>query len=225
MIAANQVPDHCTIARFRQRHEDALAGLFGQVLGLCAEAGLVKAGLIAVDGTKLHANASHHANRDYEQIAREILEQAAEIDDIEDEHYGERRGDELPPELSTAQGRRGWLREAKRRLDEQRAAEARPVPRSRPVRLKDGKRRLEEELEVERRANAEYEAYRTRGVMKDGRRFGRPPTHYRPPETPAGKVNLSDPDSRNVKTPARLHAGLQHPSGHHRAADRGRGLR
>jgi len=178
-----------------------LAGLFGQVLGLCAEAGLVKAGLIAVDGTKLHANASHHANRDYEQIAREILEQAAEIDDIEDEHYGERRGDELPPELSTAQGRRGWLREAKRRLDEQRAAEARPVPRSRPARLKDGKRRLEEELEVERRANAEYEAYRTRGVMKDGRRFGRPPTPYRPPGTPAGKVNLSDPDSRNVKTP------------------------
>ncbi len=75
------------------------------------------------------------------------------------------------------------------------------MPRSRPARLKDGKRRLEEELEVERRANAEYEAYRTRGVMKDGRRFGRPPTPYRPPGTPAGKVNLSDPDSRNVKTP------------------------
>jgi hypothetical protein len=61
--------------------------------------------------------------------------------------------------------------------------------------------RLEEELEVERRANAEYEAYRARGVMKDGRRFGGPPKPYRPPDTPAGKINLADPDSRNLKTP------------------------
>jgi hypothetical protein len=71
--------------------------------------------VIAVDGTKVHANASQHADRDYEQIAREILEEAAETDRLEDEQFGDRRGDELPPELSTAQGRRGWLREAKRR--------------------------------------------------------------------------------------------------------------
>ena len=59
VIAANQVPDHSTLARFRQRHQDALAGLFGDVLGLCAQAGLVQVAVIAVDGTKVHANASH----------------------------------------------------------------------------------------------------------------------------------------------------------------------
>jgi transposase len=201
VIAANRVPDHCTIARFRQRHEGALAGLFGEVLGLCARAGLVQAEVVAVDGTKVHANASQHANRDYEQLAREILEEAAETDRLEDEKYGERRGDELPPELSTSQGRRGWLREAKRQLEEQRAKEARPIPASRPARAREAKRRLEEELWTECRANAAYEAYRARGVMKDGRRFGAPPKPYRPPPTPAGKINLTDPDSRNVKTP------------------------
>jgi hypothetical protein len=157
--------------------------------------------VIAIDGTKVHASASEHATRDYEQIAREILEQAGRVDAEEDEQFGERRGDELPPELSTAQGRRGWLREAKRRLDEERAAEARPIPRSRPERLKESKRRLEEEHEVECRTNVAYEAYRVRGRMKDGRRFGRPPNPYQPPATPEGKINLTDPDSRNVKTP------------------------
>jgi len=201
VVASNQRPDHCTVARFRQRHEDALAGLFGDVLALCADAGLVGTGVVAVDGTKVHANASHHATRDYEQIAREILAEADAVDREEAEQFGERRGDELPAELATAQGRRGWLREAKRRLDERRADEARPIPRSRPERLKESKRRLEEEHAVERRANADYEAYRARGVMKDGRRFGRPPTAYQPPATPAGKVNVTDPDSRNVKTP------------------------
>ena len=200
VITANQAPDHTTIARFRQRHEAALGELFGEVLALCAEAGLIKVGVIAIDGTKVHANASQHANRDYEQLAREILDEAAEVDRIEDEQFGEARGDELPPELSTAQGRRGWLREAKRRLDDQRADEARPIPASRPARLKEAKRRFDEELDVECRANAAYEAYRARGVMKDGRRFGRPPDPYRPPATPAGKINLTDPDSRNVKT-------------------------
>jgi hypothetical protein len=201
VIAGNQRPDHTTIARFRQRHEDAIAGLFSEVLALCAEAGLVGASVIAVDGTKVHANASQHAARDYEQIAKEILEEAAETDRLEDERYGEKRGDELPPELSTEQGRRGWLREAKRRLDEKRAAEAESIPRSRPERLSQSKRPLEEELAVECAANAAYEAYRARGVMKDGRRFGAPPNPYKPPDTPAGKVNVTDPDSRNVKTP------------------------
>jgi transposase len=136
VIAANQRPDHTTIARFRQRHETALADLFGQVLGLCAEAGLVKAGVVAIDGTKAYANASQHAARDYGQIAKEILAEAAEVDSKEDEQYGGKRGDELPPELATEQGRRGWLREAKRRLDEKRAAEAKPIPRSRRERLR-----------------------------------------------------------------------------------------
>jgi transposase len=201
VIAANQRPDHTTIARFRQRHERALAELFGDVLTLCAEAGLVGVSVVAVDGTKVHANASRHSNRDYEQIAREILAEADAVDREEDERFGEARGDELPPHLSTEQGRRGWLRDARRRLEEKRAQEARPISRSRPERLRESKRRLEEEHGVERQANAAYEAYRARGVMKDGRRFGRPPKPYEPPAKPAGKVNLTDPDSRNVKTP------------------------
>jgi transposase len=200
VICANQAPDHTTIARFRQRHETALAELFGDVLALCAASGLVRVGVIAVDGTKVAANAAPQATRDYEQIAREILAEADAIDADEDEQFGEARGDELPPELSTAQGRRGWLREAKRRLDERRAQEARPIPRDRPDRLREAKRRLEEEHRTECRANAAYEAYRARGRMKDGRRFGRPPDPFEPPPMPAGKINLSDLDSRNVKT-------------------------
>src|ERR687885_2243265 len=66
VLAAHQVPDHTTIARFRQRHQDALAGVFGAVLALCADAGLVCAAVLAVDGTKLHANASERATCDYE---------------------------------------------------------------------------------------------------------------------------------------------------------------
>jgi transposase len=72
VITANQTPDHATIARFRVRHERALGELFGQVLGLCADAGLVRVGVVAVDGTKVQANACERATRDYEQIAREI---------------------------------------------------------------------------------------------------------------------------------------------------------
>src|SRR3954471_6702773 len=92
VIAANQAPDHATIARFRARHEAAIAGLFGEVLALCARAGLVKVGVVAVDGTKIAAAATHHATRSYEQIAQEILEDAARIDAAEDELFGEARG-------------------------------------------------------------------------------------------------------------------------------------
>ena len=82
--------------------------MFGEVLELCAEAGLVHLEVIAVDGTKVHANASQNANRDYEWIAREILKEAAETDRVEDEQFGDRRVDELSPEWSSARGRRGW---------------------------------------------------------------------------------------------------------------------
>src|SRR5918998_991512 len=170
VICANQAPDHTTIARFRQRHEAALAELFSEVLELCAEAGLLRVGVVAVDGTKLAANAAPQATRDYEQIAREILAEADAVDAEEDARFGDARGDELPPELSTAQGRRGWLRDAKRRLDDKRAAQARPIPRDRPDRLREAKRRLEEGHQVECRANAAYEAYRARGADE-----GRPP--------------------------------------------------
>ncbi len=121
VIAAQQAPDHATIARFRVRHEEALAGLFSEVLGLCRESGLVKVGLIAIDGTKVHANASHHSNLDYEQLAREILKEAGEVDACEDELYGEARGDELPEHLRTQEGRRAALREAKEKLARERA--------------------------------------------------------------------------------------------------------
>src|SRR5919108_1538228 len=202
VIAANLVPDHTTIARFRQRHEAALAGLFGEVLALCAEAGLVKVGVIAVDGTKVHANASERATCDYEQIAREILAEADAVDREEDERFGERRGDELPEHLATGAGRAKWLAEAKRRLEQRRAEEARPIPASRPQRLREAKRRLEEELQTECRANEAYEAYRARGVMRNGRRMGpaTTPKAYTPPARPQGKIKKTDPDSRNVKT-------------------------
>src|SRR3954453_8988641 len=199
VIAAQQQPDHATIARFVERHQDALAGVFAEVLTLCARSGLAKVGVIAVDGTKVQANASRNENLDYEQLAREIVEEAQAVDAAEDELYGAARGDELPPEFATAQGRRGWLREAKQRLEAERAARPQPVPRSRPKRVKEAKRRLEEELWTEVRATRAYEAYRARGRMKDGRRFGRPPDPYRPPAVPEGRVNVTDPDSRVVK--------------------------
>jgi transposase len=201
VVAAHQVPDHTTIARFRQRHQDALAGLFGEVLALCADGGLVHADVIAVDGTKVNANASERATCDYEQLAREVLAEADAIDAEEDERFGDRRGDELPGPLGTREGRARWLADARRRLEQRRAEEARPVPASRPARLREAKRRLEEEHRVEVQANAEYEAYRARGVDKTGRRFGRPPKPFTPPQTPQGRINTTDPDSRNVKTP------------------------
>ena len=201
VIAAHQVPDHTTIARFRQRHQDALADVFGDVLALCADAGLVNADVVAVDGTKVHANASERATCDYEQIAREVLAEADAVDAEEDERFGDRRGDELPEPLGTREGRAAWLADARRRLEQRRAQDARPVPASRPARLRDAKRRLEEEHRVEVQANAEYEAYRARGVDKRGRKFGRPPKPFTPPPAPEGKINTTDPDSRNVKTP------------------------
>ena len=91
VIAAQQRPDHATIARFVERHQDAIAGLFGEVLMLCARSGLAEVGVIAVDGTKVHANASRNENLDYEQLAREILEEAKAVDAAEDELYGEAR--------------------------------------------------------------------------------------------------------------------------------------
>jgi transposase len=201
MITANEQPDHATIARFRARHDDALAGLFTDVLVLCAEEGMASVGVVAVDGTKLHANASRDANLDYEQIAKRILEEAAAVDAEEDELYGEARGDELPPTLARREGRRAWLRERRQRLENQRAANPKPVPRSRPKRLHEAKRRLEEELQAECEANAEYEAWRVAGVSSDGhhRMAAGTVKPYVPPETPEGKVNTTDPDSRLLK--------------------------
>lgn len=177
VIAGNLAPDHSTIARFLARHQDALSGLFGQILRLCARAGLGRAGSIALDSTKIAADASGQANRTYEQIAREILEEAAETDRREDALYGSARGDELPAELADPVTRRQRLREAKRQL--------------------------EREHEAERRARQAMLDRRAAHQAKTGRRPpGRPPAEHRAvADTPAGRRNVTDLDSRPVKTP------------------------
>jgi transposase len=170
VITANQVPDHATVARFRARHEHALGELFAQVLALCARAGLVRLGIVAVDGTKIAAAATHHATRSYAEIAREILGQAAELDAAEDELHGDARGDELPVELRVAGDRRKRLREAKQALDAEREADARPVSRDRAGRLRECRRRLAQDFELERRLIAEHDAWLKAGIASDGSR-------------------------------------------------------
>ncbi len=202
VICAGQRPDHSTIARFLDRHEEAIAELFGGVLELCARSGLVKVGVVSVDGTKIEASATHHQNRSYQQIAEEIVKEAAEIDALEDELYGEARGDELPEGFRTQTERRARFREAKQALEQERKAKAKPVPRDRQKRLSECKKRLEEDLELERRVAKEHEQWRKRGVAKDGSR--RMTGHNRKPRPlptePTGKINTTDPDSRNLKT-------------------------
>jgi transposase len=127
VVTGNLAPDHSTIAEFRCRHERALGEVFSGVLGLCARAGLASVGVVAIDGTKMSANASINANRDFGQVAREILAEAAEIDRREDELYGDQRGDELPEHLRTREGRRKALREAKERLDRERGQASEPA--------------------------------------------------------------------------------------------------
>jgi transposase len=83
VVAANQRPDHCTIARFRQRHAEALSGLFAQVLASCAAAGLVRVDLVAVDGTKMRANASKDANRLRDELTQEVAKWLRDADDVD----------------------------------------------------------------------------------------------------------------------------------------------
>jgi transposase len=117
VLAANQRPDHATLARFRRRHQDAIAELFGQVLALCVKAGLVDAQVVAIDGTKIAADASFFANRKREKLAAEILEEAEAVDAAEDEAFGDRRGDEMPKEWSGGRDRRERIRAALADLD------------------------------------------------------------------------------------------------------------
>src|SRR5436309_5294177 len=118
VITGMRTPDHSTIAEFRCRHEAEIAELFDEVLGLCREAGLVSVGVITIDGTKIKADASMDENRSYREVVTAILREAEEIDEREDELYGDQRGDELPEQLRTAEGRRAALAEAKRRIAE-----------------------------------------------------------------------------------------------------------
>jgi transposase len=119
VLAANQTPDHVTIARFRARHEQALARFLIASLKLCA-AGMVHVGTVALDDTKLAGNAADKANRTHERLqaeVAEILRQAAETDRHEDRRFGDARGDELPDALASKAGRLARLRQAKARLE------------------------------------------------------------------------------------------------------------
>jgi transposase len=188
VVAGNLAPDHATIARFRGRHEQALAALFGQVLGLCAKAGLVRAGTVAVDGTKLRADASLGANRMVEALreeARRILGEAAEADAREDECFGERRGDELPAELADPATRAGRIGELLEEIDAERhAAEAEQA--------------------------AKVAAFQARIEQTGKRPVGRAPTPELPDKVERAlpkKVNLTDPDSRIVRDKGALIEG------------------
>jgi transposase len=175
VITANSAPDHSTIARFRQANEQALSACFTQVLRLCAAAGLVRVGVVALDGTKIEANASLYANRGLESIDAEVkamLAEAAATDRREDELLGEdNRGDELPEDLRSQEGRLHRLRECKARL------EAEDV-------------RAKYEAELARRAAIKE---------RTGRRpVGRPPKPKRPTKNSV-VANPTDPDSRVMK--------------------------
>ncbi|HEV3389177.1 MAG TPA: transposase, partial [Solirubrobacteraceae bacterium] len=135
-IAMMETPDHATIARFVARHEAALAELFGQVLRLCGEAGLVRPGVVAIDGTRMAGNASRESTRDFEEIAREILAEAKATDEAEDELYGEERGDELPEQLRTREGRAEFFRQARERRAAEPPADQQLEPE--PVSEEDG---------------------------------------------------------------------------------------
>jgi transposase len=118
VACANDVPDHTVLARFRQTHAQAFEGLFTDVLTLAAVKGLVRLDTVAIDGTKIAANASMDANRDeawVRQRAREILAEAAAVDAAEDQAYGDARGDEPDPEMTDPRRRaeavRQWVEE------------------------------------------------------------------------------------------------------------------
>ena len=152
VAAANQQPDHATLARFRRRHQDAIAGLFGQVLGLCVRAGLVDAGVVAIDGTKIAANAAFFANRDREslraelaesvaqdsaaaarRVAERVLAEAERVDAAEDEESAGEQGGRVPPEWAGGRDRRSRIRAALDELEAQKARdfEARMSERAR----------------------------------------------------------------------------------------------
>jgi transposase len=133
VLTGNQQPDHSRISDFRRRHLGALAGLFVQVLRLCQKAGLVSLGHVALDGTKVKANASKHKAMSHERMLksekqleaemRALLRKAELIDAQEDSQIGrDKRGDELPEELKRRSSRLEWIRKAKAELEAEAAA-------------------------------------------------------------------------------------------------------
>jgi len=181
VITANQGPDHTTLARFRQTHEIELAKLFTQVLRLCAEAGLLKVGIVALDGTKIKANAALASNRTVETITVEVsrmLTEAQATDAAEDRQYGpERCGDELPEGLRDRQSRLARLQACQERLTQEAATAT-----------------AQQQAKIETRQTEEAAT----GQKKRGRK-------PKAPEAAAdrdAKANVTDPDSRIMKTQA-----------------------
>ena len=176
VVAANQQPDHATIARFRSTHETAIAGLFAQVLQVCARAGVLRPGLVAIDGTKLAANASRDANRTAAQLAEQILAEAAEVDAAEDAASPDGGTGDMSEELRSRGGRRrARLREL---LDE----------------LETDANERSYEAHIARRA--EIEAATGRPIR------GRRPTADSATHKSRTHANVTDPDSRLLKTRA-----------------------
>jgi hypothetical protein len=188
-LAADQHPDHDTIADFRQTHLQNLAGLFMQALQLCEKAGLVKLGHVAIDGTKLKANASKHKAMSYDRMiekekqlreeVEKLLARAAQTDAEEDARYGTgQRGDELPAELARRESRLKKIAEAKAAL-EQEARERACIEKA----------AVEAKLEQRRRQEEE------RGKKLGGRPPQVPDPEQAQPE-PKAQRNFTDPDSR-----------------------------
>src|SRR6266508_2606964 len=179
VLAANQTPDHVTIARFRARHEQALAEFLVASLKLCAAAGLVRLGVVALDGTKVAANAAERANRTLDKLeaeVAEILRQAAEADQREDREHGDARGDELPAALASKTGRLARLRQAKAQLEAEAAAR---------------QRRYQQRV-AELAAAARARGKQPKARIKPRRRDEAP--------KPEAVANVTDPDSRLVHT-------------------------
>jgi transposase len=178
VLAGNTTPDHVTIARFRVRHEQALAGLLIQSLRLCAVAGMVRLGLVALDGTKIEANAAERANRTHanleEQVA-ELLAQAAEADRVEDQQHGAARGDQLPQALAGRAERLARLQRAKALLEAEAAAR---------------QQRYHQRV-TELAAAARARGQRPRAHIRPRRRDEAP--------NPKATANTTDPDSRFVR--------------------------
>ena len=183
-LSANAAPDYRSISRFRRRHLGAIDALFVQVLALCAEAGLVRLGRVALDGTKLRASASKHKAMSYERMGPRIEELEAEVaamlaeaeatDRAEDDAFGEdKRGDELPAELATKEGRLAKLRAAKESIE----AEA-----------KERAAKKAQDKATERGASEE-EAQAAGAEAAEG---ATPPAR--------AQRNFSDPESRMMKT-------------------------
>jgi transposase len=173
VVAANLAPDHATVARFRATHEAALAGLFGQVLGLCCSAGVLRPGLVAIDGTKLAASASKGANRTAAQIAAEILKEAAAVDAAED------AADTGEPEMPEGLARRGPERKA---------------------RLRELLKELESEADD--KSFDKHLAERAETEAQTGKPMrGRKPSPGSARHRSRRRANLTDPDSRLMKTP------------------------